>query len=198
MNWQLISLIGILYVMPAVAINEERLWLPAKYHKYYLDLKESAQAAENLDICVEVLRGTLDFEQSSKNRPIFRIQCRREDGLSYNEMVDGVSKETLTHKAPTEGPLSVKEVERLRMLEEKRKQDYRESCLDEFQKQTIFMLGLQLHTPEQANPLEFNDDSAVFIMEFDAKNIAGTPLKYRATCRVGTDKSAEVVIKPRK
>jgi len=52
--------------------------------------------AKFMDLCVNVLRGTLDLDQSRKNGPIYRSLCRHKNGKSYNETVNGTTFKTLT------------------------------------------------------------------------------------------------------
>ncbi|SMF60269.1 hypothetical protein SAMN02745866_03881 [Alteromonadaceae bacterium Bs31] len=193
----------------AQALDENRLWLPVKYHKYYLDLKESALAAEALENCSEVLRGVIDLEQSSKGHPIFRILCRRPDGISYNEMVDGLSKQTLTTQL-IEETLSAEELERLRLEEEARlakeealqQERFSRECERLLVEKTRLMLEMQRLTPAGAEPDEFSMLAAAYTVDFNAVSIGGQPLKYQSLCRVqvteGEVLQAEVIIKPRR
>lgn len=189
----------------ANALDQERLWLPVKYHKYYLDLVEAAEAAERLDNCTEVLQGQMDFDQSQPDHPIFRILCRRHDGLSYNEMVDGLSKATLTTVIPTPRVLTPEEIEQQRLLEQKKLEEERQQrkaafwarCEQEFKSQTEYMAQMVLLGEMPPEPTTFENSNAKFKFNFDAKDISGTPLKYRVSCSVNED-SVEVKIKPRR
>lgn len=189
-----------------LALDESRLWLPSSSQKYYLDLIESAEAAEALEICTEVLKGTLDLERSEPDKPIFRIQCRRPDGLSYNEMVDGLTKETLTHQKPVIVELTEEELEQQRIEEEKRqarerearKQQLQSDCNHVFDSETALMLKLERLTAAAVEPRSFDGEKAEFVIDFNAVSIDGKPLQYRATCSVATDSQAELIIKPRR
>ena len=46
------------------AVDDSKLWLPSSHVTHFLQLKEAAEAAESLERCTKVLRGTIDFEQS--------------------------------------------------------------------------------------------------------------------------------------
>ncbi|WP_045860808.1 hypothetical protein [Teredinibacter purpureus] len=182
----------------ASSLDESRLWLPVKYHPYYLDLKESALAAEKLEVCTEVLRGTLDREQSKPERPIYRILCRRPDGLSYNEMVDGLTKKTLTTIVRENTEPTEQELEEKRRISEQIKQGFRIACEEEFNRKTEFMINLTLQTAHDTEPVYFDEKTAIFITEFDAKGISGEKLKYRSQCEVGEGQPVRLSIKPRK
>lgn len=185
-----------------LGLNESRLWLPAKYHKLYLELKESALAAEALDGCTEVLQGTLDLDQSEPERPIFRILCRRPDGVSYNEMVDGVTKKTLTTVIAEPVELTLEELEQLRLERERRemaeqqkkKLQLRDLCAQKIEHATALMLEKQVLTPADAEPIAYGDDQATFQVDFNARSIDGRHLKYSAICIAKSVTDAEVTI----
>jgi len=189
-----------------LAFDESRLWLPSKYHKLYLELKESAAAAEELDNCTEVLQGTIDLDQSMPEHPIFRILCRRPDGLSYNEMVDGLSKETLTTYIPPVVVMSEEDLERQRIEEQLRleaekerlKQEFRALCRARMEEKTQLMISLNHLTAKDVEPSQYDGDSAQFNFDFDAKDIAGKALHYRARCLIDEDRQPKLFIGARK
>lgn len=180
-----------LLVQNSLALDDKRLWLPTKYSTLFFDLKEAALAAEALDRCVTVQRGTIDLDRSASKKPIFRILCRQSDGMTYNEMVDGVTFETLTTKVIVPVEPTAEELEALRVAEEKRKaevQDARkkelwDACEKEFAKNTRLMKDVALDDeilpPE---PEEFSEDKAIFSFPFEAKDIYGANLLYIARC----------------
>ncbi len=209
LNKLIVSAIFLAAIAPAYGVNETRLWLPVKYHKYFLDLKEAAEAAEALENCSEVLKGVMDLDRSEKDHPIFRIQCRRPDGISYNEMVDGVSKETLTTKV-IEETLTEEELEQLRLAEEQRieqekkqqQQRFAQECERVFKERTRFMLEMQRLTGKEPTPEEFSMEAALFSFDFNAESVSGQGLKYQAICNVRENEEqelkAELTIKARK
>jgi len=170
------------------ALDENRLWLPKSYERIYLDLKRSAEAAESLDRCVTVLRGTIDFEQSTKAHPIFRIQCRQANGRTYNEMVNGITYETLTTVEETEDMVA----EKLDI----QKQAYWQQCNDAFVEKTRLFLDLSVLN-EKPEPEEFSLDHALFRILFDAKDMDGNQLKYKAVCSVKKDQGAVIRVRKR-
>lgn len=190
----------------AIGLDENRLWLPAKYHTLYLDLKESALAAEALDDCKEVLRGTLDLDQSEPKRPVFRLLCRRPDGMSYNEMVDGITKKTLTTVITEPVELTPQELEQLRLetvqreveVQQNKKQQLRESCMQEFERATALMLDKRVLTPADAEPIRYGEEQAIFQVDFNARSINGRHLQYRVTCIANSMTEVEVRIEPRR
>ena len=189
----------------AVALDESRLWLPTKYHKLYLDLKESAMAAEKLDVCTEILRGSLDLDQSQPGKPIFIIRCRKADGRSYNEMVDGTTKETLTTKPVVIEVLSAEEVEQIRLAEEqrlaeqreKRKVRFRHLCLEKYKEKTALMIQMKPITPDNVEPIAYEGEAAEFNWDFDAWSLSGRKLQYRANCVISEGVEPAVKLKAR-
>ena len=171
-----------------------RLWLPAKYQANYLSLVKAAEAAEAIERCVTVVEGTQDLEQSRADHPIYRILCRQENGRTYNEMVDGLSFETLTTPKIIEPVLTPEEQERLRLQEEQRrlaeiaqqKATAWELCRQELLQRTRMMIDLQwqadLESPME--PVEFTEDLTRFTVDFNARSMWNEALHYSAECAV--------------
>lgn len=176
-------------VLAEETLDESRLWLPKGYERQYLDLKEAAEAALKLDRCVKVMRGTIDMAQSTKEHPIFRIQCRQSSGRTYNEMVDGLSKETLT-------TVEVDESQDENALEEQEAQFWT-MCKQAFDEKTRFFSGLSLKL-ERSEAESFSLDSAKYIIEFDAEDMHGQALKYKAVCIINGDNSPIVTVRKRR
>lgn len=180
----------------ANGLDESRLWLPTKYERHYLDLRDSALAAEALDRCVSVVSGTVDLQRSREQALIFRIQCRQENGRTYNEMVDGNTKKTLTTVIEEPKALTPEELEQLRLDEERRLQEAREAqrlvlfqaCLERFQSKTQLFEGLKLLN-EGSETQEFDEEKnkAKFYFDFDAVDMDNKPLQYRAVCMASDD-----------
>jgi hypothetical protein len=195
-----LSVCHMFLIMPieAYAIDESRLWLPVSQQKYYLDLKAAAESAEELDVCVTVLRGTLDREQSSVDHPIYRILCRRDDGVSYNEMVDGVTFETLTNVKRSSGELSEEELEKLLLEKLLRKKKYTKLCEEEFKHATRTMNKLQRLTPPNPEPDMYDGEVASYSYNFDAESMQRQPLHFSAICSVNQHGEVAVEIVRRK
>lgn len=170
------------------AVDKNRLWLPEKHSRLFLDLRDAAEAAEALDRCVEVLKGTIDMEQSVLERPVYRILCRQEDGKSYNEMVDGVSFETLTTRVVQPIALSPEEKESQRLAEEKRLEEEKatrlsalwQTCETQLNKKIRYMTNIRWLTRLPPEPVE--QESLRFDIDFDAEDPYKNPLHYRASC----------------
>ncbi|WP_339067266.1 hypothetical protein [Teredinibacter turnerae] len=144
----------------APAVDESRLWLPLKYQKYYLQLKTEAERAELSDRCVKVIRGELNFSKSTPSNPVFSIICRDQAGKSYN--IAGVE------------PPVPKEV-------------FWEKCKDTFENETRLMRAMNVLTEMPPVAQRLTEDRTLYIVDFDAKDIAGVALKYRAKCIVEKD-----------
>lgn len=92
----------------AWSLDDSRLWLPKEYRIHYIKLKEAALAAEALESCAEILRGTLDLDLSTPEQAYYRFLCRQPDGLTYTEIVDGVTlipRSTAVEEPPPETPI---------------------------------------------------------------------------------------------
>lgn len=190
------------WCVSAQALDQERLWLPQSYHKYHLNLLQAAQAAQALPRCQTVLEGTIDREQSQPNQPLFRILCRQKDGRSYNEMVDGLTFATLTTPLVVEAELTEQEREKLRRQKQAReaealklrKEDAWRRCREKIQHRTRLMIDLKVLTQQQPEPVAMDEHSMEFAVDFDAKDMVGDALNYRANCRVDKEGSAQVTL----
>ncbi|WP_370978101.1 hypothetical protein [Agaribacterium sp. ZY112] len=187
------------------ALDEDRLWLPTNYERLYLDLKASAEAAERVPRCKTVIRGTLDLEQSEKNKPIFRIQCRQENGRTYNELVDGTSYQTLTTPYEEEKELTEEEKqalaaeqERLRLLAiAEEKEAMHASCMRLFKERTALFDALVL-VDEGREPEQYESGTALFRFQFDAVDVYKQALKYSALCQIEEGLATKLVVRKRR
>lgn len=161
--------------------DEKRLWLPVKYQNLYVDMKKAAEVAEQQESCKELLKGTLDRDQSTSELPVFRFLCRREDGVTYNQMIYGMEPKIATPQ----------ELEQLEML-------YRERCLNAYEKATALMLQKKALFENTLKPDIMEEEMAVFVLDFDARSVQGVPLRYRARCSTGIKMEPTVEISPRK
>ncbi len=188
-NLYFVSMLPLAFSSNAEGVDESRLWVPKNYERIYLDLKDAAEAAEKLDRCVKVIRGTIDLEESTREHPIFRIQCRQNNGRTYNEMVDGLTKETLTTVEVDESLVEIK-------LEEQ-KALFWSQCKKAFEYKTRLFQGLVLKM-ESPEPEEFSLDAAKYVVEFDAEDMYGKALEYRAICTVKAEEEAKLTIRKRR
>lgn len=187
-NYATGALYGLLLLsVSAESFDESRLWLPITYQTHYLKLKEAAASAESLERCEEILSGTLDRDQSSRNHPIFRITCRQPDGQTYNEMVDGLSFETLTTSREAKYKPTEEELAQQKLAEERRKQAEKErtalsACEGELRQRVKGMKNIRWLDEEAPEPASRTDGELVFIIDFDAEAYGGEALRYRSTC----------------
>lgn len=203
-NW--LALLCMVFSCLSHAVDEDRLWLPVKYQPLYLSLVKAAGVAEDLDRCVAVVEGTLDLEQSQPNHPIYRIECRQENGRTYNEMVDGVSFATLTTEKVIEPELTAEEQEMLRIQEEIRRQEEIASrklrawqeCRTQMIDRTRLMMDLDWKAEIEGviEPETYSEEEIRFAVNFDARSMWQEPLRYTAVCTVHNDVS-EVILRKR-
>ena len=179
----LLSFIPFVGFSSAFAVDESRLWIPTNFERQYLNLKNAAEAAESLDRCVEVVRGTIDLGRSTKELPIFRIQCRQENGRTYNEMVNGISFETLTTRVVDESQLTPEEQARRQQKLENAKKAFLNRCLAELESKTQLFINKKLLS-QTHEPITFSLEQAEFVFDFDAEDINGVALEYTSTCKV--------------
>ncbi|MBC6905691.1 hypothetical protein DWB84_09505 [Saccharophagus sp. K07] len=176
--------LALLFTNAALALDKERLWLPVKYQSLYLSLVKAAETAETLDRCAAVVEGTLDIDQSTPDHPIYRILCRQDNGLTYNEMVDGLTFTTLTTPGANQGNRWLEYVWKV--------------CRNQLMERTSLMTELtwitDLRSPPQPDFWEGN--KVQFVANFDARGVRGERLQYAAECTVSGG-TAEVSIRKR-
>ena len=164
----------------ASAVDDEKLWLPGRFAHLFSDLKDAAEIAEKFDGCKTVLRGTLDFDQSKPDYPMYRILCRQPDGISNNFMVDGVKMEVLTEDF--EGNKSL----------------HWELCNELLLKKVKLMAEVEVITKDMPEPDLFTEERTNFTLDFNGKNPFGVELKYTAKCSIIVDGEQSIKISPRR
>lgn len=197
----------LIFVAEAVAeVQNDRLWLPESHAKYFLDLKKAAEAADNLERCVTVLRATLDLEKSTSDHPVFIVLCRQVNGRSYNEIVDGLTFETTTIENVIPVEPTAEDLEAIRLEEERQLQAQAEqrrinlwnSCETTLHSKVALMNGVTWLYSAPPEPEVFDDGSVLFIVDFDAQDAHGAQLRYRARCEFSQDDELEASISARK
>ena len=199
----LLALIALMLIKVsyAVALDEERLWLPSNYEHLYLNLKNSAITVEALESCETVLRGTLDFDVSVlPDHPVFRILCRRPNGRTYNEMV--TPRKVWTESEVEEN--KVNQANALLLIQH----DMQVACdmrlTEETELFSILLRKQTLFSLIKFDYSNFSDDvvvlnpRGVFQMDFDAMDMYNVQLEYRALCYIDSDGITEMAIKKRK
>lgn len=209
MHWHLakLSLLisSLALSLPAASLDKARLWLPTSYQTLYLPLKQAAHTALQLERCVTVLEATVDLEQSRPGHAIFRILCRQENGRNYNEMVDGLTFATLTTVETPPVALSAEELERLEYEKELQRQLEREAlhqemwlaCAQDLELRVQNMIDLTWLSSALPEATEESDSYAKFHRDFDAKDVWGKNLRFRAICRAESPEQFDIRIIPR-
>ena len=182
----------LLFDLPAV--EEKAYWLPNAYEKYYLILKKAANNAEALDRCVTVLSATLDLEQSRPDHPIFRILCKQENGVTYNEMVDGLSFKTLTTVVPD--PVELEKIEQKKR--EKSAAMQWQQCLESVEEKARLIQNSKIITRQKPDNLPDENGVTRYLIDFDGENMYGESLSYQVECLVSETDAPKVKVYPRK
>lgn len=191
---------------PSIAVEDKRLWLPGKYAGLFIELKKAAEAAESLERCVSVQQGTIDEDDSKPDHPIYRILCKQENGRNYNEMVDGLTFETLTTVVEVPVEPTPEELEAMRIAEEKRKEEEKRArinhlwglCEEKIKHRVKLMSDFSWVTEMPAEPSRYEESFVQFTVDFDAKDIQKSPLHYQAVCNFSENDALNVKIKGRK
>lgn len=159
-----------------IPLNTETLWLPKRYRKFKMPLIRAAKTTLLLDRCEEIKQGTIDLDQGSREHPMYRILCRQPDGNTYNEIVDGLTFETLVTEEVTDD-----EVMR------RREANLVAACYAQVLEKTAMMKALSWLSPKRPEPLEINDAYAIYRWDFNAQSVDGDELHYKALCHVDID-----------
>lgn len=210
-------MLSMIYV-PAQAVPDSRLWLPGSYLIHMSKLKRAATLVETeAHNCKKILRGGLQEDMSSRERPIFRIVCRNEDRRSFSLLINGVDMGVVDPKDPSRSlsfqqlrEQRAREAELARLArEQERKQHFWTVCLERLEKRTTNMRELAWLTRERPEPevlpvkavADENDEPLSTIryqVDFDAKDMKGQPLRYRGVCTFTTEEDSTVKIRPRR
>ena len=161
-------------------VNLKWLWLPKSYREFDLELIRAAKTTLLLDRCEEIKEGTIDLKQGSREHPIYRILCRQPGGepyygRTYNEMIDGLTFDTLvTQEIPEE------------VLMQRKEPSLAATCFEDVLAKTSMMNELEWQSPKRPEALELNDAYAIYRWDFNAKNLDGDELRYKVICHVGS------------
>jgi len=169
------------------AVDAQSLWLPASYQELAPGLREIALAVEADERCVKVMRGTL-HASSQRHIPVYNITCRGADRRTFAVVVDGL---TADMEFQGDAPVEIKG------FDEKRIQAAWQKCEVFLQKKTRFMHSMKRLQQGRPAPDSSQLGAVTFILDFDAEDLQGKPLHYRATCFASNDVPAKLSIGPR-
>lgn len=170
-----------------LALNAQSLWLPTSYQELAPSLRKMALAVEDDERCVKVLRGSL-HKSSQRQSPVFSITCRGADRRTFAVIVDGLTSEM---EFQGDAPVEIKG------FDEKRIQAAWEKCEEYLQKKTRFMHQMKRLKQGRPTPDSSQLGAVTFVLDFDAEDLQGKPLHYRATCFASNDVPAKLSIGPR-
>jgi len=169
------------------AVGALSLWLPASYQDLAPGLRKMALAVEGDERCVKVVRGTL-HASSQRQTPVYNITCRGADRRTFAVIVDGLTAEM---KFQGDAPAVI------RGFDEKRIQAAWQKCEEYLQKKTRFMHNMKRLQQGRPTPDSTHVGAVTFLLDFDAEDLQGKPLQYRATCFASNDVPAKLSISPR-
>ncbi len=204
--------------------DENRMWLPLSYKRYFGQLKRATQAVANLERCSEVRSASLETNLSRKQAPVFKVVCRDNDKRTFAMKVDGNSQDILDSRfdggrisfADYLAELEFRRQEKLRLEELRRQEQERQAELERQQaeqqrqedcwqqcqallaERTKHMRELTWLTTEMPEPDLSRPEHLIYRVDFDARDLRGRSLRYRATCDAQAEDKIEVKIRPRR
>jgi hypothetical protein len=169
------------------AVGAQSLWLPASYQELAPSLRQIALVVEEDERCVNVMRGTL-HASSRREAPVFTVTCRGVDRRTFAVIVDGLTSDMVFQ---IDKPVEIKG------FDEKRIEAAWQKCEEHLQKKTRFMHSMTRLQQGRPMPDSTQAGAVTFVLDFDAEDLQGKPLRYRATCFASNDVPAKLSIGPR-
>lgn len=196
------------------AVDRSRLWLPTSYKHYFAKLRKAAQLAEEkAPRCTEIIDGSLQQKLSTPEQPVFRLICRDENRRSHAMNIDGLTLEVVDLDRPggrvnfeqleAERLQAIKD-EELRLADEARLKELQQQkdlwadCQQQVAKKTKNMRAMTVLTEEMPVADGSKEGVTTFLLDFNAEDIYGNPLRYRAACNYRSLEDFTVKIRPRK
>lgn len=171
----------------SLAIGSDALWLPASYNHLMVGMRKAALAVEEDERCVKILRGKM-HPRGTKDNPLYLMTCRGQDRRTFT-----VEVEPVTHNMK----FQIDRVVEVKGFNEKRIAAAWQKCSDQLQQKTRFMRNMKPLYQGRPTP-DLSEVGAVnMIADFDAENLHGKPLHYRATCSASNEQPAMLKIGPR-
>jgi hypothetical protein len=183
----------LLLSQPVFAVKESRLWLAKKQMYLMPHLLAAARLAEENADCVEVVNGQIDRLQSTREKPVFRIDCRNLAGVTYSlrtraDELDGRPELLRT------------------VVKEKRKDKvnpidaYRgwQICEIAIKENIVRMLKPKMLDYPMPVPHVSDMGESTYYVDFDAQTPKGDPVYYVSVCSVLPSGKESVEVKPRK
>ncbi|WP_439134233.1 hypothetical protein [Pseudomaricurvus sp.] len=181
---------------PRAALTEN-LWLPGSYRDLMPKLRASAEKLQATERCDKVLQGKLHASTRDEQNAVFFLVCRDSSRKTFPVLVDANAQEFEFPLTPEPEPEPEPEPRDLEAERQAYIQRSWASCESMFSHETRFMPKMQLLSEGQVEPLE-EDGSLLFVIDFDAENLQGQPLQYRAHCSVADEEAQPVLqIQPR-
>ena len=159
----------------AMAFDQRALWLPSSYKKLAPELRQAALKAEATDQCVKLIRASLHESTTGLDQAAFLLVCKDSNNKTFPIIADANTLDFTYLVVEPQGPSEEE------LLQERITRVWQE-CQVLFQQKTRLMRNMQRLSEDQ--PTHQLDEQNLLTMDidFDAENIKGDPLRYRATC----------------
>ncbi len=180
----------------SAGINASGLWLPRSLSQYQAQLLQAAELALAQEHCQTVLEGTLDREQSTEGKTLYRILCRTSNGTSFNLMIDLERAQVLGRRPelPDESEYASagdEDVASSAALLLKASETWH-ACQVALLQSTALMASLKWLQPWPLEPAAADSQTTTYVADFDAVDAERKRLRFRARCSVDADAKAEV------
>lgn len=182
---------------PAVALNDNALWLPQAYQALAPELRQAALKLESDERCKKLLRGSLHDSTRSLDEAVFLLVCRDVNRRTFSVLADA---NTLQMEYPVEQIVAAEEeVKSSDEVLNQRVDILKVECEQLFVQKTRFMKNLRRIDESSLGAPQIDGARISFVIPFDAQSLQGNPLRYEAICASEEiDQQASFAIKARK
>ncbi|MBR9911858.1 MAG: hypothetical protein GYB33_16055 [Gammaproteobacteria bacterium] len=168
------------YAAAPAALDNNALWLPAKYQKLQPKLRQAALKLEATDRCDRLLRGSLHESSQGLDGAVFLLVCRDTEFKTYAVLADANTLE-FAYVKYGQSMAGLASGDSDPLLEE-RLQQLRLECDKLFDRKTRFMKNLQRFDDGQPQMTRGEEQELSLFINFDAESMQGNLLNYQATC----------------
>lgn len=167
------------------------MWLPLSYQEKDADLSKAVDIIMDTERCERALKATISQDRSTIAHPVFKVLCRDNEGVTYWELVDGVSLTVIKDSVPGVDAEKVAADKKLKL-----KNMWR-TCSSMMDEQYLSFLNVKVLTKQQPMEIVKPDKSTHFYVDFDAVSSFGESLRYTADCIFNDNSNYHVRLRPR-